>query len=65
MDHHCPWLNNCIGHYNHRYFFMFCVYTWFGTIFVMIFGYQIAYDHYWPQEDIDDINSSGYNMVFK
>ena len=19
MDHHCPWINGCIGHFNHRY----------------------------------------------
>ena len=34
MDHHCPWLNNCVGFYNHRYFFLFCVYMCSGTIFV-------------------------------
>lgn len=25
MDHHCPWINGCVGHANHGYFTMFLI----------------------------------------
>lgn len=47
MDHHCPWLNNCVGHHNHRYFFLFCVYMWVGTIYVSWTGHELFRQHFY------------------
>lgn len=64
MDHHCPWLNNCVGHYNHRYFFLYTAYLALGSLFLICFGWQIAWESIWEDEtgalcaDIDGTTST-------
>lgn len=61
FDHHCPWLSNCVGFYNHRYFFMYMAWTCIGIIYICSFGVGLAYDVLWkysgeeawtPDEDL-------------
>ncbi|XP_043788755.1 palmitoyltransferase ZDHHC16B isoform X2 [Apis laboriosa] len=45
------WLNNCVGHYNHRHFFQYMVFTVLGILFIMLFGVEIAYQEFFPAQE--------------
>ncbi|KAF9425094.1 hypothetical protein BGZ94_007856, partial [Podila epigama] len=52
-DHHCPWIHNCVGHFNHRFFVMFMTNLFVACVYFVGMGvgpFRLLADEeaYWP-----------------
>ena len=46
MDHHCPWIMNCVGYGNGKMFALFLFYLCFSCVWGVVAALPVAMEHY-------------------
>ena len=56
FDHHCKWLNNCVGGANYKYFIsMLCVFTVQEFVYIALMSVYIVHENNLIGESAEEI----------
>jgi hypothetical protein len=64
MDHHCPWINNCVGERNQKYFLQFLFYVGILALYsTLLVGFSWYFHPLSSKEHLNDLNGGKFTSA--